>query len=450
MFPSRIRQPFRLASAKLFTRRLSAWANVPQAPPDKILGLNILYQLDTNPNKIDLGVGAYRTDKGEPWIMPSIRMAEEILAKTETDKEYAPILGSPSFIDEVQRLLFNHDTSGYQLLADGRVVTAQGISGTGSLRVLSEFLAKFNPVCNAILPNPTWANHIAILQESGIVTSKYRYYDYKTNGLDIDGLIEDLQSADPRTVALFHLCCHNPTGVDATLEQWDQIIRVISERKLIPLLDMAYQGFESGDPIRDLRVLSKFNDAVTRGMIPTYLLAQSFAKNMGLYGERVGTLSIVCADSKEAEKVRSQLARVVRPMYSSPPTHGSKLATIVLGNTKVYRQWLKDVKKMVTRLNTMRTLLYDKLTIEYSSPVQWDHLLSQKGMFAYTGLNAEQVTKLRERKSVYMTSDGRISLAGITSGNVDYLAKSIDEVTRDEDWAGETSSKSVTEERANQ
>ncbi|QPG73199.1 hypothetical protein FOA43_000506 [Brettanomyces nanus] len=426
-----IRFPSTYSLASNLVRFQSRWAGVPQAPSDKILGLSLLYTLDANPNKVDLGVGAYRDGNGSPWILPSVRMAEKILQDTESDKEYSPILGSPKFIQLVQKLLFAHDTSGFQLLADGRIVTAQGLSGTGSLRVLAEFLHRFHSNHHVKVPDPTWTNHLSIMKDSGLTTSAYRYYDQKSNALDFDGLLEDLSRSEEGTIVLLHLSCHNPTGVDSSPEQWDEIIKMLSERNLVPVVDTAYQGFQSGDPVKDLATLFKFNDAVAMGKIPTYLLSQSFAKNMGLYGERVGTLSVICSGPRESERVRSQLAKLIRPMYSSPPTHGSKLVETILGNEDIYNQWLNDVKTMCDRLDSMRLLLYDKLTVEYNSALDWEHIITQKGMFCYTGLNPRQVEKLRSTKSVYMTADGRISIAGICLKNIDYLARSIDEVTKE-------------------
>lgn len=419
---------FRVRLRGLQVRFKTTWANVPEAPADKILGLNTKFQLDNNPLKINLGVGAYRDDNGKPWILPSVRMAEKILYDTEKEKEYAPILGAPQYIEQVQRLLWGSDRYGLQLLSDGRVVTAQGVSGTGSLRVLAEFLKRFHYNQKVLVPYPTWGNHLTIMQRAGLYSDSYRYFDYKNNVLDFDGMCEDLNNCDPGTGVLLHMCCHNPTGVDATPEQWDQIVEIVVRRQLLPVLDLAYLGFGSGDPIKDLGTLNKFNEAIAKGLLPTYLMAQSFAKNMGLYGERVGSLSVVTSDAEESTRVSSQLAKVIRSMYSSPPVHGAKIVKIILGTPELYQQWLKDVKTMATRLTEMRQLLFDLLTKELANPLNWDHLLSQKGMFCFTGLSPEQVQLLR-KKGIYMTDDGRISIAGITTDNVRYLAICIDEVT---------------------
>ncbi|GME76599.1 unnamed protein product [[Candida] boidinii] len=303
------------------------------------------------------------------------------------------------------------------------------IKSTGSLRVLGEFVKKFHNNDNVLVPNPTWANHIAILEKSGLKTDKYKYYNFINNGFDKDGMLQDLSNAANGSIVLLHACCHNPTGVDPNLNDWDDILNKISEKKLLPILDMAYQGFGSGNPITDLNILFKFNEAVVNGKLSNFMLSQSFAKNMGLYGERVGSLSIITKDSDESVRVKSQLEKIIRPLYSSPPSHGSKLVEIILSNETIYNQWLKDVKIMSDRLNDMRKLLFDKLKNDYHNELNWDHLLNQKGMFCYTGLNQDQVSKLID-KSVYLTSDGRISIAGIYEKNVDYLANAINEVTK--------------------
>ncbi|GME73584.1 unnamed protein product [Ambrosiozyma monospora] len=312
-----LRTTFKTTSAlSLAARRYqSVWANVKKAPADKILGLTTLYNADENPNKINLGVGAYRDNSGKPWILPSVKSAEEVLSKTEVSKEYVPIVGSPKFNELIKKVLYGNDPNGQKLLADERVVTAQGISGTGSLRVIGEFIRTFHNVKNVLVPKPTWANHIAILEKSGLTTETYTYYDYATNSLDEAGLLADLNKAAPGTVVLLHACCHNPTGVDPELEQWDKILNVITEKKLLPVLDMAYQGFRSGNPIDDLAILFKFSEAAATGKLDNFLLSQSFAKNMGLYGERVGSLSIITSGSEESVRVKSQLEKVIRPFH---------------------------------------------------------------------------------------------------------------------------------------
>lgn len=409
--------------------RQSTWGNVPQAPPDKILGLKDLFQADDNPNKIDLGVGAYRDNNGNPWIPLSVRHAENILYNTEKEKEYSPILGNNTFITCVQRLLFSQDAYGRRLLNDGRIATAQGLSGTGSLKILAEFLRRFNPEGPVMLPDPTWANHKSIMQYSGLRTETYRYYDCNKKSINIEGMLDDINMCKPGTVILIHLCCHNPTGADLKLEDWHKVIEILHHKELIPFFDSAYLGLCSGDPIKDLKPLFMVNKAVVERHLPTYLLAQSFAKNMGLYGERVGSFSIICSDKSEKQRVNSQLAQIVRSTYSSPPCHGSKLVSIILSNENLYSEWLTDIKTMAERLNSVRIMLFESLTNKYHSDVDWSHLLTQRGMFCLSGLTRQQVQRLRSERSIYMTPDGRISLAGINSSNLDYLARSICDVT---------------------
>jgi len=407
----------------------STWSNVPQAPPDKILGLKSLFQADINPHKIDLGVGAYRDDNGKPWIPFSVRHAENILYNSEKEKEYVPILGNNTFITCVQKLLFGQDKFGRMILDDGRIATAQGLSGTGSLKILAEFLHRFNAKSPVMLPNPTWANHKSIMQYSGLRTETYRYYDAQKKSIDVDGMLTDLNRCEPGTVVLIHLCSHNPTGADLELEDWNKVIDVLHRKELIPFFDSAYLGLCSGNPIEDLKPLFKVNEAIANGLLPTYLLAQSFAKNMGLYGERVGSFSIICSNKNEKKRVNSQLSQIVRSTYSSPPCHGSKLVSIIFNNETLYSEWLRDVKTMADRLISVRAMLFQYLTSKYHSRINWDHLLRQKGMFCFSGLTRDQVEKLRTERSIYMTPDGRISLAGINSGNIDYLARSIYDIT---------------------
>lgn len=414
-------------ASKTFVRASSAWASVQQAPADKILGITTAFQQDKSPHKINLGVGAYRGDDGKPWVLPTVKQAEQILLKTEGNKEYVPITGTNNYNDLIKRLLFGHDEAGNQLLAEGRIVTSQGISGTGSLRVIGEFIADFYPVKKVLIPNPTWANHAAILHRSGLETQAYSYYNYQTNKFDMENAIADLSKAPEGAAILLHACCHNPTGVDPTTSQWDRILETVCQKKFLPIVDMAYQGFRTGDTIKDLELIWRFNSLVKSGEISNFMVSQSFAKNMGLYGERVGSLAFVTDSSEESVRIRSQLAKIIRPLYSSPPSHGSKLVEIILGDAALKKQWLKEVAVMNNRLVQMRKLLFENLK-SLGNTLNWDHLLEQKGMFCYTGLSAEQVGKLAN-KSIYMTYDGRISIAGITPSNVGYLAKGIHEVT---------------------
>merc|ERR1712156_165973 len=332
---------------------------------------------------MNLGVGAYRDDAGQPFVLPSF------------------------------------------VVKEGLNVTVQGISGTGSLRIGAEFISKHFPLNRTIyLPKPSWGNHTPIFKHAGFNEEGYTYYDAKTCGLDFAGAMEDIKAIPEGSVILLHACAHNPTGVDPTPEQWKEMSAVIKEKKLLPYFDMAYQGFASGDVDRDAFALRHF---IADGH--NVLLSQSFAKNMGLYGERVGAFTVVCADGDEAARVESQIKILIRPMYSNPPRHGARIATEVMTNPELRAQWLKDVKGMADRIISMRSQLRDGLAKNGSSR-DWKHITDQIGMFAFTGMSPAQVEKITKDFSVYLTKDGRISIAGITSGNVGHLAEAMAAVTK--------------------
>lgn len=416
------------------TRQLSYFRNVKPAAPDAILGLTTAFAADNAPksHKMNLGVGAYRDDNGEPWVLPSVAQAEQIvLSNPKYNHEYAPILGSSAFVNGVKDLLFGQTPNASALLKEGRVVTGQGVSGTGSLRVLAEFIngsASSNTdgvsIKRIAVPAPTWANHKAVLANAGLEVVPYAYYNAETRGLHIDALLQDLATFKEGDAILLHACCHNPTGVDPTSEQWDQILATIAKTGALPVFDLAYQGFGSGI-IEDLDALEKACALVRSGSISNLVLAQSFAKNMGLYGERIGSFSLVTASENESAAVESQVKKTVRAMYSSPPAYGAKIVETVLSNKDVRSQWIDDVAVMRDRLRDVRQTLYDEL--QKCGGPKWDHLIQQKGMFCYTGLTKDQVRALREQ-SVYMTDDGRISVAGVNSSNVSRLAQEIAKV----------------------
>lgn len=410
--------------------RLAKWKEVPLAPPDKILGISEAYQKDGNAKKINLGVGAYRDNSGKPIVFPSVKKAETVLLEKETDKEYTGIIGSKNYQNAVRNFIFNNsnkDKNGAQLIEDNRIVTAQTISGTGSLRVIADFLKRFYSVEKIIVPKPTWANHVAVFTDAGISADFYAYYDKNNNSLDFENLKKSIASAQDESVILLHACCHNPTGMDLTAEQWEEVLAIVQDKKLFPLVDMAYQGFASGSPYKDIGLIRRLNELVVAGNIPTYALCQSFAKNMGLYGERTGSISIVTESSHQLGAIESQLKKLIRPMYSNPPIHGSRIVETIFSDENLLQEWLKDLDSVVGRLNVVRDKLYQKLD---KTNYNWDHLLKQRGMFIYTGLSAEQVIELREKYSVYATEDGRFSISGVNENNVDYLADAINQVIR--------------------
>ncbi|KIJ27386.1 hypothetical protein M422DRAFT_37801 [Sphaerobolus stellatus SS14] len=414
-----------LAAARPFARRsavrsVSLWANVPAGPPDPILGVSEAFKADPSPKKINLGVGAYRDENGKPYVLPSVKKAETILLANKVNKEYAPITGEPEFTKLAARLAYGEASTP---LNENRIAVTQSISGTGALRVGGAFIARHYPRENRriiYLPKPSWGNHTPLFRDSGLEVRGYRYFDKDTVGLDFKGLKEDLKDAPEGSIVLLHACAHNPTGIDPTPEQWKEISEIVKEKELFPFFDMAYQGFASGSPDKDAFAVRHF---VSEGH--QIALAQSFAKNMGLYGERVGAFSLVTGSPEERAKVDSQVKIVVRPMYSNPPIHGARIVSTILSTPDLHRQWEQEVKGMADRIISMREKLYDALTKDFATPGEWGHIKSQIGMFSFTGLTQPQTKALAEKASIYMTADGRISMAGLNSSNVQYFAESV-------------------------
>ncbi|EXJ54569.1 aspartate aminotransferase [Cladophialophora yegresii CBS 114405] len=408
-------QVVRLAAAA------STWAHVKEGPPDAILGITEAFKKDSFKEKINLGVGAYRDDKGKPYVLPSVRTAEQKVVNSTMDKEYAGITGVPSFTKAAALLAYGPNS---KPIAEDRVAITQSISGTGALRIGGAFLQRWYPGSKTIyIPTPSWANHKAVFSDSGLEVKQYKYYNKDTIGLDFDGMISDLQSFPEGSIVLLHACAHNPTGIDPTQEQWQQIARVMKDKNHYPFFDMAYQGFASGDTDKDAYAVRHF---IEQGF--GLVLAQSFAKNMGLYGERVGAFSIVCDSAEEKKRVDSQIKILVRPLYSNPPIHGARIASEILNDQGLNKQWLGEVKGMADRIIEMRALLKKNLE-DLGSKHNWNHITDQIGMFAYTGLKPEQMDTLAKEHSVYATKDGRISVAGITTDNVKRLAEAIYKVT---------------------
>ncbi|CAM8949537.1 unnamed protein product [Rhodiola kirilowii] len=424
----------------------SVFAHIVQAPEDPILGVTVAYNKDPSPVKLNLGVGAYRTEEGKPLVLNVVRKAEQKLVNdrhavfssdsfvchcvsvvydyNNTDhacirsrvKEYLPIVGLSDFNKLSARLMFGADSSA---IIENRITTVQCLSGTGSLRVGGEFLARHHHQRTIYIPTPTWGNHPKIFALAGLSVKTYRYYDPTTRGLNFKGLIEDLGSAPLGAVVLLHACAHNPTGVDPTLEQWEHIRKLIRSKGLLPFFDSAYQGFASGNLDADAKPVRMF---VADG--GECLAAQSYAKNLGLYGERVGALSIICGSSDVARKVESQLKLVIRPMYSSPPIHGASLVATILTDRDLYHEWTIELKGMADRIISMRHQLSDALRLR-GTPGDWSHIIKQIGMFTFTGLNKAQVEFMTKEYHIYMTSDGRISMAGLSSKTVPHLADAI-------------------------
>lgn len=395
----------------------SVFSHVVQAPEDPILGVTVAYNKDPSPVKLNLGVGAYRTEEGKPLVLNVVRKAEQMLVNDRSRvKEYLPIVGLVEFNKLSAKLIFGADSPAIQ---ESRVTTVQCLSGTGSLRVGAEFLAKHYHQHTIYIPQPTWGNHPKVFTLAGLSVKTYRYYDPATRGLNFQGLLEDLGSAPSGAIVLLHACAHNPTGVDPTLQQWEHIRQLMRSRGLLPFFDSAYQGFASGSLDADAKPVRMF---VADG--GECLVAQSYAKNLGLYGERVGALSIVCRTADVASKVESQLKLVVRPMYSNPPIHGASIVAAVLRDSNMFNEWTIELKAMADRIISMRQKLFDALRSK-GTPGDWSHIIKQIGMFTFTGLNKEQVAFMTKEYHVYMTSDGRISMAGLSSKTVPHLADAI-------------------------
>jgi len=396
---------------------------IPQGPPDAILGIAQAFGASKAPNKVNVCVGAYRDENGIPWVLPSVKAAEEKLLGT--NKEYLPIEGDGLFIDKALRFAYGANADLTKLAG------VQSLSGTGACRVGGAFLARFFPDKEIYIPNPTWGNHMSIFKDAGLAFKRYRYYSRKTNGLDYEGLIQDITAANDGSIILLHACAHNPTGCDPTQDQWKKIAALCQRKNHIVFFDSAYQGFASGDAEKDAFALRYFVDQD----IPV-LLAQSFAKNFGLYGERCGTFSIVCRDETQRDVIMSQLKLVIRPMYSSPPKHGAAIVRTVLSDETLTAQYYTECQLMASRIQKMRTALVETLAT-VGSTHDWSHVSAQIGMFAYTGMNEDMCDALTRDYAIYLTRDGRISIAGLNDGNVEYVAKAIHSVTDGKSITGE-------------
>ena len=398
----------------------SAFADVPLAPRDPILGLTEQFGADSRPDKINLGVGVYYDDSGKLPLLGAVREAEAARVAAAPAHGYLPIDGVAAYNRAVQALLLGADSP---VIAQGRIATVQALGGTGGLKVGADLLKRFAPQASVWISDPSWENHRALFEGAGFPVRSYPYYDAATNGLDFDGMMGALAQAATGDVVVLHACCHNPTGIDLSDAQWDRVVATCRERGLMPFLDIAYQGF--GDGIEpDAAAVRKFAAA---GI--DFLVSSSFSKSFSLYGERVGALSVVCADQDEAGRVLSQLKRVVRTNYSNPPTHGAMLVSAVLATPALRAQWEEELAGMRQRIRAMREQLVDKLAARGVSR-DFSFITRQRGMFSYTGLTAAQVDRLREEFGVYAVSTGRICLAALNSRNLDRVADAVAAVVR--------------------
>ncbi|TDZ14692.1 Aspartate aminotransferase [Colletotrichum orbiculare MAFF 240422] len=401
---------------------------VPQAPEDPLFGLMRAFRADESPDKVDLGIGAYRDDNAKPWVLPVVKKADEILRNDpELNHEYAPIAGIVSFTGKANELMLGADSPA---IREKRTTSVQTISGTGAVHLGALFLAKFYKGNRTVyISNPTWANHNQIFGNVGLPIAQYPYFSKQTKGLDFEGMKSAISAAPDRSIILLHACAHNPTGVDPTQDQWKEIAALLREKNHFPFFDCAYQGFASGNLAQDAWAVRYF---IEQGF--ELLIAQSFAKNFGLYGERAGCFHFVTAPAPDAAetttRIASQLAILQRSEISNPPLYGARVAATVLNDPKLFAEWEDNLRTMSGRIIEMRKVLRAKLE-ELGTPGTWNHITDQIGMFSFTGLSEAQVMRLREEAHVYMTKNGRISMAGLNTRNVEYFAKAVDKVVRE-------------------
>jgi aromatic-amino-acid transaminase len=398
----------------------SILTRVEMAPGDPILGVTEAYNADQNPKRVNLGVGVYYDDQGKVPVLECVRRVERDMLETVTPRGYLPIDGIPAYDRAVQHLIFGADSA---VVRDGRAITVQGLGGTGALKVAADFLRRVNPGAQVWISDPSWENHRALFEGAGFTVNAYPYYDPATHGLDFAGMTGALEKLTPSTIVVLHACCHNPTGVDLTRDQWTKVLEIVRARELVPILDIAYQGFaDSVDA--DGEVVRRFAEA----MSPVFV-ANSFSKSFSLYGERVGALSVTAASPDEAKRALSQLKRVVRANYSNPPTFGAKAVAAVLTAPDLRELWDRELGQMRDRIKTMRRALVEKVKAR-APGFDFGFVMDQRGMFSYSGLSKEQVHRLRREFSVYAIDSGRICVAALNTGNVDYVADSIAEVVK--------------------
>jgi aromatic-amino-acid transaminase len=398
----------------------SPFAAVPMAPSDPILGVTEAYVADQNPKKVNLGVGVYYDDNGKIPLLECVRHAESERLKAAPPRGYLPIDGIAAYDKAVKTLLFGNDSKAVQ---ESRVVTVQALGGTGGLKIGADFLKQIAPQSEVWISDPSWENHRQLFEAAGFAVKAYPYYEPKTRGLDFAGMKGALDVLPAGTIVVLHACCHNPTGVDLTKEQWPQILEIVKARGLIPFLDLAYQGFADGLEA-DAYAARLFGEA----MSPVFL-SSSFSKSFSLYGERVGALSVVAGSAEESVRVLSQLKRTVRTNYSNPPTHGGQIVATVLGSPQLTNLWDRELGAMRDRIKAMRKALADGIQKRVPGS-DWSFVLRQRGLFSYSGLTKEQVRRLREDNSIYAIDSGRLCVAALNSKNVDYVADSIAKIIR--------------------
>jgi len=400
---------------------MSLFAAVEMAPRDPILGLNEQFNADTNPAKVNLGVGVYTDENGKLPLLRCVAAAEAEMQASPKARGYLPIDGIAAYDKAVQGLVFGVDSP---VLQARRVATVQAIGGTGGLKIGADFLKRLNPAAQVLISDPSWENHRALFTNAGFQVGSYPYYDAAKLGINFDGMLAALNAAAEGTVIVLHACCHNPTGYDLTPAQWDQVVAAVKSRGLVAFLDMAYQGFGVGIQ-EDGAVVQQF---LAAGL--DFFVSTSFSKSFSLYGERVGALSVVCATAEETTKVLSQLKIVIRTNYSNPPTHGAQVVANVLSTPALRALWEEELAGMRQRIKTMRSALVAALQ---NAGITHDlsFVTRQQGMFSYSGLTAAQMQRLRSEFGVYGVDSGRICVAALNEKNLPVVAQAMATVLRD-------------------
>ncbi len=393
------------------------WQNIDAAPADSILGLTEAFKNDPTPNKVNLGVGVYKDDDGLTPVLKSVKAAEKILLKQQKSKSYLPISGDPNYAANVQALLFGEKS---EVISSGRAATIHAPGGTGALRVGADLLKSFSPDAKIWISSPTWANHKGIFGAAGFSFEDYPYYNAQTMGLEFGKMLAVLKEVPEQDVVLLHACCHNPSGVDISDSQWEEIVAVAKEKGWTPFLDFAYQGFGSGVE-EDRFVVQKFAEADV-----DFFIASSFSKNFGLYNERTGALTVVSPTREEATVAFSHMKTTVRVNYSNPPAHGGLVAATILTNPDLKQLWLDELAEMRNRIVEMRRALVDGLKAR-GVDEDFSYINEQRGMFSFSGLSDDVVQWLRDKRGIYVVGGGRINLAGLTSKNIDYVCDAIAE-----------------------
>lgn len=396
----------------------SIFAAVEMAPRDPILGLNEAFNADSRTTKVNLGVGVYFDDNGKLPLLAAVKAAEETRLKAAPARGYQPIEGPAAYNQAVQNLLFGASS---EIVTSGRVITAQGLGGTGALKIGADYLKRLLPDAKVYISDPSWENHRALFEAAGFVVENYPYYDPATRGVNFPAMKACLAGLQPGAIIILHACCHNPTGADISDAQWEEVVAVCRERGLVPFLDMAYQGFADGIDA-DAVAVRAFEKSGLQ-----FFVSSSFSKSFSLYGERVGALSIVTASKDESARVMSQVKRVIRTNYSNPPTHGGAIVAAVLASPELRQLWEAELAGMRDRIRAMRTGLADQLR---AKGLNFDFVNQQRGMFSYTGLTAEQVEKLKSEYGIYAVSSGRICVAALNSKNLGYVVDAIGSVLK--------------------